>query len=98
MTHLLPEPERAALAEAGLTAAALERIEHLLVGAGGFVKELITYTGGRTTVKDRIGQRLSAADVLLDTLLCDQLLRLVPNSGGYSEEGGWFGRPWGSPV
>jgi fructose-1,6-bisphosphatase/inositol monophosphatase family enzyme len=76
---------------AGLTPEALARIEHMLVGCGGFVRELIAHTGRASTVKDAAGQRLSAADTLVDELLRRHLLELVPDSGGYSEEGGWFG-------
>ncbi|HTE21388.1 MAG TPA: inositol monophosphatase family protein, partial [Armatimonadota bacterium] len=79
------------LAEAGLTSETLAEIDHLLVGCGGFVKELIAYTAGASTVKDDSRQRLSAADELTDRLLREQLLRLIPYSGGYSEEGGAFG-------
>ena len=63
-----------------------------MVGCGGFVRELITYTSGATSVKDSSGQRLSAADLLVDRLLREQLLALVPGSCGYSEESGAFGR------
>jgi fructose-1,6-bisphosphatase/inositol monophosphatase family enzyme len=79
-------------APVGLGAAAFAAIDRLLVGCGGFVKELIVYTGGESRVKDSTGQRLSAADELVDRLLREQLEAVAPASGGYSEEGGWFGR------
>jgi fructose-1,6-bisphosphatase/inositol monophosphatase family enzyme len=94
MREALPE----AVVRAGLGPAQLARLDHLVVGCGGFVKELITYTAGASHVKDRSGERLSAADVMVDELLRAPLLELVPGSGGYSEEGGWFGEPWGSAV
>lgn len=86
--HLTPN---ALLSEAGLTAAVLSRIQHLLIGCGGFVRELIRHTGGASTSKDDPEQRLSAADELVDTLVREELLRLLPHSRGYSEEGGHFG-------
>ncbi len=86
------------LADAGLTPAVLEELDSLVVGSGGFVRELIAFTGGASTVKEGgTGQRVSAADVLLDRLLRERLVALVPGSGGYSEEGGRFGSP-GGPV
>jgi fructose-1,6-bisphosphatase/inositol monophosphatase family enzyme len=99
LTEGMPDAVSVLLAQAGLHAAVVSRMEDLLVGSGGFVKELIAFTGGRTSVKDvSTGHRVSAADRILDELLRDELLALVPDSGGYSEEGGWFGRPWGSTV
>jgi fructose-1,6-bisphosphatase/inositol monophosphatase family enzyme len=79
------------LREAGLSPEILARIDHLMVGCGGFVKELVSYTAGASTVKDSSGQRLSAADELVDGLLRDHLMVLVPHSSGFSEESGAFG-------
>src|SRR5438128_2239298 len=79
------------LLHAGLGPEVLHQIDHLVVGCGGFVKELISYTAGASELKDDGGQRLSAADRLVDQLLRERLLALVPGSSGYSEEGGAFG-------
>ena len=88
-----PTPN-ALLNDAGLTPAVLSRVQHLLIGCGGFVRELIRQTGGASSTKEDPEQRLSAADELVDTLVREELLRLLPRSCGYSEEGGHFG---GSP-
>ncbi len=79
------------LEEAGFTPEVLAQIDELLVGCGGFARELIRFTGGASTVKDDPGQRLSAADVWIDQLLRDGLTRLVPGCSGYSEEAHHFG-------
>lgn len=89
----LPSP----LPEAGLTESVLHAIEHLVVGCGGFARELIAFTAGTSDLKDDTGQRLSAADVLLDQLIRERLTALVPGSCGYSEEGGAFGDPRSGP-
>lgn len=83
----------ALLSQAGLDPETLLRIDHLVVGCGGFVKELISFTAGASEIKDNSGQRLSAADCLVDRLLREQLTTLVEGSSGYSEEGGAFGCP-----
>lgn len=80
------------LSEAGLTPEVLTKIDELVVGCGGFIREILTFTGGQSTLKDASGQRLSAADAWIDQLLRDNLTRLVPDSSGYSEETGEFGR------
>jgi fructose-1,6-bisphosphatase/inositol monophosphatase family enzyme len=79
--------------QAGLTANVVREIGHLVIGVGGLVRELLTYTGGASTVKDAAGQRVTTADVLADRLLRESLVSLVPDSAGYSEEGGRFGAP-----
>lgn len=78
-------------AAAGLTNAILSEIDHLMVGVGGLVHELIRFTAGASTVKDGAGQRLTVADTLADRLLRESLLQFCPGSSGYSEEGGAFG-------
>src|SRR5687768_5836748 len=78
---------------AGFTRETLAAIDRLMVGAGGFVRELLTYTSGESTLKGDTGQRLSAADAAVDLLLRERLLALFPGSSGYSEEGGEFGSP-----
>jgi fructose-1,6-bisphosphatase/inositol monophosphatase family enzyme len=85
------DPAPPVLARAGLNEETRRGIEHLVVGCGGVVRELIAYTAGASTRKDDSGQRLSAADCLVDRLLREQLLLLVPGSSGYSEEAGAFG-------
>jgi fructose-1,6-bisphosphatase/inositol monophosphatase family enzyme len=77
--------------QAGFTAEVVREIDHLVIGVGGLIRELLAFTAGASTVKDSSGQRLSAADVLADRLLRESLVRLVPGSAGYSEEGGRFG-------
>lgn len=77
--------------DAGITAAVVEEIDHLVVGVGGLVHELIRFTAGASTRKDAAGQRLTVADTLADRLLRESLLQLCPQSAGYSEEGGTFG-------
>ena len=79
------------IAAAGLTPDVVREIGQLVIGVGGLVRELLTYTGGASTVKDGAGQRVTTADVLADRLLRESLLSLVPGSTGYSEEGGRFG-------
>ena len=78
---------------AGLTSAVLAEIDHLVVGCGGFARELLRYTSGASTVKGASRERLSAADTRVDRLLRSELTALVPGSCGYSEEGGHFGTP-----
>jgi len=78
---------------APFTAAMLAEIDHLVVGAGGFARELIAHTGGRSEVKDDHGQRVSAADRLVDRLLRERLVEMTPGAGCYSEEGGFHGAP-----
>lgn len=80
------------LTDAGVTAAVVEEIDHLVVGVGGLVHELIRFTAGASTRKDAAGQRLTVADTLADRLLRESLLQLCPQSSGYSEEGGTFGQ------
>lgn len=82
-------------ASAGLTADVIQEIDHLVVGVGGLVHELIRFTAGASSVKDAAGQRLTVADTLADRLLRESLLQLCPGSSGYSEEGGAFGRDGG---
>jgi fructose-1,6-bisphosphatase/inositol monophosphatase family enzyme len=77
--------------EAGLTPEVLREIDYLVVGVGGLVRELLTFTAGASTVKDASRQRLTVADTLADRLLRESLLRHVPGSSGYSEEEGHFG-------
>ena len=79
------------LAEAGFTPDALTAVDRLMVGAGGFVRELLTYTAGESTLKGETGQRLSAADAAVDLLLRERLTAMFPGCSGYSEEGGEFG-------
>lgn len=79
------------LEEAGLTPGVLDQVDQLVVGCGGFARELIRFTGGASTVKEDPGQRLSAADDWIDQLLRDGLTRLVPGCSGYSEEAHHFG-------
>lgn len=79
------------LSQAGFTPPVMRAVDHLIVGCGGFVKELISFTAGASSLKGESGQRLSAADELVDQLLRERLLQLLPGSGGYSEEGGDFG-------
>lgn len=81
----------AVLEEAGFTDGICARAGYLAVGCGGLVRELLTHTGGTSRFKDTSGQRVTVADLLVDDILREQLLRLVPGSGGYSEEGGHFG-------
>ncbi|MFN3648068.1 MAG: inositol monophosphatase family protein [Armatimonadota bacterium] len=76
---------------AGLTADVLAQVDHLVVGCGGFARELVRFTGGASSVKDSAGQRVTEADRLIDSLLRERLTQLVPGSTGYSEEGGRFG-------
>lgn len=90
------DPISGALQRAGLTPAVRARLEHLLVGCGGFVRELLRYTRGASTTKADSDQRLSAADELVDTLVREELLRLIPGTSGYSEEGGSFGAEGGA--
>jgi fructose-1,6-bisphosphatase/inositol monophosphatase family enzyme len=71
----------------------IREIDHLVVGVGGLVHELIRFTGGASTRKDAAGERLTVADTLADRLLRESLLQLCPRSSGYSEEGGAFGSP-----
>lgn len=85
------------LTGSGFTPEVMRAIDHLVVGCGGFVKELISFTAGSSSLKGESGQRLSAADELVDQLLRERLAGLVPGSGGYSEEGGEFG-PAGARV
>src|SRR5437870_856040 len=80
------------LIAAGLNPETLQQIDHLVVGCGGFVKELLLHTSGESTTKGESDERLSAADRLVDRLLREHLMHLVPGSSGYSEEGGEFGR------
>lgn len=75
----------------GLTPEVVREIDHLVVGVGGLVQELIRYTGGASTLKDAAGQRVTVADTLADRLLRESLLQLCPGSSGYSEEEGAFG-------
>jgi fructose-1,6-bisphosphatase/inositol monophosphatase family enzyme len=79
------------LQEAGFTPEVIREVDRLVVGCGGFVKELISYTSGASTVKDSSGQRLSAADDMVDLLLRERLMDLLPACSGYSEEGGEWG-------
>lgn len=79
------------LIEAGLSPEVLAQIDELLVGCGGFIREILAYTAGRSSLKDEAGQRVSAADLWVDQLLRDNLTRMVPGSSGYSEEIGPFG-------
>lgn len=79
------------LTHAGFTPEALARVDRLMVGAGGFVRELLTYTGLESETKGDSGERLSAADTAVDLLLREQVQALFPGSAGYSEEGGAFG-------
>jgi len=92
----MPDPTLPApLRRAGFTPEILRELDHLLVGCGGFVKELISFTSGASTLKDAAGQRVSAADRLVDALLTARLQTLVPSSSGYSEERGAFGERGG---
>ena len=84
------------LFQAGLTQAVIRELEQILIGCGGLVKELIRRSRGASTLKDDNGQRLSAADELADQFLREHLLRLVPSSTGYSEEGHEWGPATGS--
>ena len=79
------------LTEAGLPPEVLAQIDELIVGCGGFIREILTFTAGHSSVKDEAGQRVSAADLWVDQLLRDNLTRLIPGSSGYSEEIGPFG-------
>jgi fructose-1,6-bisphosphatase/inositol monophosphatase family enzyme len=79
------------LSQVGLTPGVLERIDHLLIGCGGFVKELIAYTAGASVAKAGTGERVSAADALVEALLVARLQQLVPGCSGYGEESGRFG-------
>jgi fructose-1,6-bisphosphatase/inositol monophosphatase family enzyme len=79
------------LQNAGFTPALVEDIDRLAVGCGGFIKELIGFTSGASATKDGSGQILSAADEMVDLLLRERLLDLLPGCSGYSEEGGEFG-------
>jgi len=82
----------AAFLPAGLSARVICEIDHLVVGVGGLVHELIRFTSGASTRKDAAGQRLTVADTLADRLLRESLLAFCPSSSGYSEEAGTFGR------
>ncbi len=86
-----PAPAQDALAQAGLNAETMGAVEQLVVACGGLVRELLAFTGGSSAVKDGTGQRVTAADAMADRLLRDRLPELLPGSGGYSEEGGFFG-------
>lgn len=77
--------------EAGLTPLTIREIDYLMVGVGGLVKEVLTFTAGVSSIKDSSRQRVTVADTLADRLLRQSLLALVPKSSGFSEEGGHFG-------
>lgn len=79
-------------ASAGLSAEVIQEIDHLVVGVGGLVHELIRFTAGASSLKDSAGQRLTVADTLADRLLRESLLQFCPGSSGYSEEAGAFGK------
>lgn len=92
-------PELPVLTAAGLDAETMRQVDRLLIGCGGFARELIIYTGGASEIKGSGGDRLSAADCLVDHLLRFQLQHLVPGSSGFGEEGGhWGAAPEGARV
>lgn len=69
-----------------------------MVGCGGMARELLAFSGYVTENKTTPGQRVSAADTLIDALLRERLSQIVPGSVGYSEEGGRFGQSVGARV
>lgn len=77
---------------------AMEEIERLMVGCGGMARELLAFSGFATESKSTPGQRVTAADTLIDGILRDRLPQIVPGSAGYSEEGGRFGQRFGARV
>jgi len=78
-------------AGAGLTPETILEIDHLTVGVGGLVRELLAFTSGVSSIKDASRQRVTVADTMADRLLRRSLVELVPASSGFSEEGGQFG-------
>lgn len=84
-------PLPACFLESGLTPETIREIDYLLVGVGGLVRELLTFTAGVSSIKDSSRQRVTVADTLADRLLRGALLAHVPTSSGFSEEGGRFG-------
>ena len=94
----LPPSLPTCLTNAGLTRAAMAEIGLLLVGCGGMAREVLAFSGYSTEEKSTPGQRVSAADSLIDSVLRERLPQLVPGSSGYSEEGGRFGQRIGALV
>jgi fructose-1,6-bisphosphatase/inositol monophosphatase family enzyme len=82
----------------GLSRATLAEIDRLVVGCGGMARELLAFSGSATEEKSTPGQRVSAADTLIDSILRERLPGIVPGSAGYSEEGGRFGARLGARV